>query len=187
MRTYLTQKWPLYLNQIVDVINNSKSSALGGLRPSDIKSPLDDPKVDKAVGVPEDVTFANQQRNQAQYEASSDKLQKGDFVYVHFGPSTFAKGFDSPNYQIFEIERVDAGKSPPLYSLVDLNKDKVKGQFYRQQLQKTVAPSPGKTFHVEKIVKRRIRNGKKEVLVKYLHYPNKFNLWILADGLVKGK
>ncbi len=187
LRSYMTRNWPLYLNDIVQVINHSKKKAIGGLRPSDIISPLDDPKIDAAKGIPEDVSFRQQQKNQDNYEKNKKNLQVGDFVYVDFGPTTFAKGFDTPNYQIFEIKRIDAGKTPPLYYLMDLNQDDVKGSFYQEQLHKTDPPSPGKTFHVEKIVKERTRNGKIEVLVKYLHYPPKFNLWVLKKDIVRGR
>ncbi len=185
LRSKLTRNWPLFLNDIVQAINHSQLVVLGGLRPSDINSPLDDPKVDEATGIPQDVTFGDQLQNQKKYENNPQKLQVGDFVYVNFGPTTFSKGFDSPNYQIFEVERVDAGKIPPLYYLMDLQQEKLKKSFYREQLHKTEGPMPGKTFKVERIVKERTVNGRKEVLVKYLHYPDKFNMWLLKKDVVK--
>ena len=187
LRGLLTKDWPKYFYDIVTNINNSKLNAIGGLRPNDIISPLDDPKIDQAIGIPEDVSFEDQVQNQKKYEKDKTKLQKGDFVLADFGPSAFAKGFDSPNYQIFQIERVDAGKQPPLYSLIDLDKDKVKGYFYREQLRKTRPPTPQETFRIEKIVRERERNGETEVLVKYLHYPSKFNLWCLKKDVVNNE
>jgi len=65
-----------------------------------------------------------------------------------------------------------------------LLKDKVKGHFYKEQL--TKCPSPEKTnkfFEVEKILKRKTINKKKYLFVKYLYYPNKFNLWIPETNL----
>ncbi len=185
LRTLLTKDWPKYLPQIVKAINNSKSDAIGGLRPADIKSPMDDPKVDEAIGIPTDVSFKDQVRNQKTYEKNSKNLQKGDFVFAEFGPSAFAKGFDSPNYQIYEISRVDAGKQPPLYSLIDLHKDKVPGNFYANQLTKTEAPADGTTFRIEEVLGERVRKNKVERLVKFLHYPRKFNKWLPLENFVK--
>ncbi len=184
LRVLLTQNWPNYLGQTVENINNSQLASLGGLRPNDFKSSLDDPKLDARMGIPEDVSFEEQLQNQKQYEKQKDKFQKGDFVFVDFGPSTFAKGYDSPKYQIYEIFRVDAGKSPPLYKLIDLAGDSVKGFFYGSQLSKANRPTY-ETFRVEDVLKKRTRNNKEEVYVKYLHYPNKFNQWIPKTNIVK--
>ena len=83
------------------------------------------------------------------------------------------------------MKRVDAGKSPPLYKLEDLKQKEVPGYFYRQQLTKTEEPEPGKFLRIESIIKRRKIKGKKCVLVKYLHYPAKFNKWIPEENVIK--
>ena len=77
-------------------INNSPNSAIGGLRPAEIETPEDGPKIDAAIGIPEDTSFATQLKNQQKYELNKNDLQAGDHVYAEFGPSTMAKGFDSP-------------------------------------------------------------------------------------------
>lgn len=187
LRTLLSKDWPKYLPQVVAAINNSPSRAIGGLRPAYIKGPLDDPKVDEAIGIPEDTSFKDQLDNQKTYEKKKNLIQKGDFVYADFGPTAFEKGFDSPNYQIYEVAQVDAGKTPPLFKLIDLAGAKVPGNFYPQQLTKTKAPTPRTTFRIEKVLKTRKRKGKKEVLVKYLHYPAKFNQWLVESTIVEEK
>ena len=185
MRVLLTKSWPNYLSQIVSNLNNSQLGTLGGLRPSDFQSSLDDPKLDSQIGIPEDVPFEQQKKNQKAYEKKENFLQKGDFVYVDFGPSPLGKGYDSPNYQLFEVFRVDAGKTPPLFKLIDLAGDSVKGFFYPNELRKANPPKIGTTFRIEKQLKKRVRNGKDEIFVKYLHYPNKFNQWIPKSNIVK--
>ncbi len=95
-RTLKTKKWPKFLKQITKAINNSPNSAIGFLKPSDIKSPLDDPKIDDKIGIPEDVSFEQQAKNQQEYENNNKNLQQGDYVYLDFPPSTMEKGFDSP-------------------------------------------------------------------------------------------
>ena len=111
-------------------------------------------------------------------------LQKGDFVHADFGPSTFEKGFDSPNYQLYEIIRVDAGKTPVLFKLADLKNAKIPGYFYREQLSKASKPTDDTTFRVEKILKETKRKGEKFYYVKYVHYPPKFNQWIPESNFV---
>ena len=40
-------------------------------------------------------------------------------------------------------------------------------------------------FKVESIIKTRTRNKQKEILVKWLGYPDKFNSWEQASSIVK--
>ncbi len=96
LRTLLSQNWPKYLPDVVHNINSSPNQALGGLRPIDIQQPSDGPMVDNKIGIPEDVSFEQQERNQKAYEKNKSNLQKGDNVYVDFGPTPFDKGYDSP-------------------------------------------------------------------------------------------
>ena len=37
---------------------------------------------------------------------------------------------------------------------------------------------PSTEYHIEKIVKRRVRNKQKEVLERWLHWPKKYDSWI---------
>lgn len=61
--------------------------------------------------------------------------------------------------------------SPTLFKLVDLMKDPVKGNFYREQLKPAEDPSKNDYWTIEKVIKKRKRNGKEEQLVKFLWYP----------------
>lgn len=87
--------------------------------------------------------------------------------------------------QLFRIQRVDAGKKPILYVLEDLLGEKVKGYFYISQLVQSPEPKQGQFFKVQQILKKRKVNGKQEYLVKFLHYPNKFNEWIKEEDLLE--
>ncbi len=61
------------------------------------------------------------------------------------------------------------------------------GHFYKEQLTKTEEPIPGKTYHIEKVLKTEIRDGREMSLVKFLHYPNKYNMWLLTSSILKGE
>jgi len=82
------------------------------------------------------------------------------------------------------VSSVDASIFPPLYSLIDLMKDKVPGHFYRQQLTQAPAPNYKKDFFsVEKILSEKTIKGQKYFLVKYLYYPSKFNQFVPAKNI----
>jgi hypothetical protein len=88
--------------------------------------------------------------------------------------------------QIFQISQVDASISPPLFSLVDLMKDKVPGHFYSEQLTKAPKPNYKKDFFlVERVLSEKIVKRQKYFLVKFLYYPNKFNQYVLAENIKK--
>ncbi len=97
LRTLQIKNWPRYLDSVEKALNNSPNAAIGFLKPSSISSPLDDPQIDAAIGVPEDKTFQEQRKNQAEYEKMGESsLQVGDHVYMDFPPATLEKGFDTP-------------------------------------------------------------------------------------------
>ena len=96
LRTLRSQNWPKYLSDVVNAINHSSNSAIGGLYPANIKLPSDGPKIDAAIGVVQDTPFQSQLSNQKKYVENAEGIQKNDFVFVDFGPSAMAKGYDSP-------------------------------------------------------------------------------------------
>ncbi len=107
------------------------------------------------------------------------------------------------NYQIFEVKEVDAGKDPVLFTLQDQMGATVPGNlfcvfpsnfcqfyffaghYYREQLTKTSPPEPGKSYRIEYIITEKDIKGKPYALVKFLHYPAKFNKWLPLENFVK--
>ena len=55
--------------------------------------------------------------------------------------------------------------------------DVIQGSFYGNELQK-VSKKDGDLWKVEKILKKRTIHGRREVIVKWIGYPKKFNSWI---------
>ena len=81
---------------------------------------------------------------------------------------------------------MNASVLPPLFSLIDLMKDKVPGHYYFEQLTKAPVPEHQKDFFlIEKILGEKIVKKKKYFLVKFLYYPTKFNQYVPEEnGLV---
>ena len=73
---------------------------------------------------------------------------------------------------------VNSSKLPVLYSVVDLMDEKLPNLFYGEQLTKTNKPDQNNFFLVEKILKEKKIRGQKYFFVKFLYYPEKFNLWV---------
>lgn len=65
-----------------------------------------------------------------------------------------------------------------------MNQSLVTDVFYEKELQKDTY-DPTSTYKIDKIIRSRGLGDRKEVLVKWKGYPNKFNSWILASTLYK--
>ena len=79
--------------------------------------------------------------------------------------------------EIFKIRSRFKRQGLPIYTLVDWDNDEIDGTFYEQELQ-AINIDDGTDFSIEKILKRRTRNKKQEVLVRWLHWPKKYDRWI---------
>ena len=79
--------------------------------------------------------------------------------------------------RIFKIGTHFRREGIPVYIILDWDNERVEGTFYEPQLQ-AVNVDLTTEYHIDKIVKRRVRNKRKEVLVSWLHWPKKYNSWI---------
>ena len=107
------------------------------------------------------------------------KFHVGEKVRISkYKRKVFDKGF-TPNWteEIFVIDEI-LNTSPVTYKLVDLQEEKVTGSFYEQELQK----AKQETFRMEKTIRR--DHKKKQALVKWSGYPDKFNSWVPLSELL---
>ena len=106
------------------------------------------------------------------------KFQIGDSVLISKTTQPFRKGY-LPNWtkEIFTIgARIP--RSPPVYKLLDYDKETIEGAFYEEELQKVIKTDD--MYEIEKVLMTRKRSGKTEHFVKWLGYPDKFNSWVTA-------
>ena len=79
--------------------------------------------------------------------------------------------------EIFKIHTRFRREGVPVYTILDWDGDRVEGTFYEPELQ-AVNVDPSTEYHIEKLLKRCLRNKQKEVLVRWLHWPKKYDSWI---------
>ena len=79
--------------------------------------------------------------------------------------------------ELFKIDTRFRREGVPVYTILDWDGERVDGTFYEPELQ-PVTIDPTTEYRVEKILKRRVRNKRKEVLVLWLHWPKKYDSWI---------
>lgn len=110
-------------------------------------------------------------------------LRVGDSARIAIARATFRKGY-LPTWteEIFTVaEKNDT--HPVTYRLKDYGGELLEGTFYVEELQK-VPPEKDRVYRIEKVLRRRTRRGKREMLVKWLGYPEHFNSWIDEGDLV---
>ena len=105
----------------------------------------------------------------------------GDKVRLSVVKNIFDKGyFRKWTEELFDIDGI-RDTIPITYRVKALNGEKIKGSFYKQQLQK----SKQTVFQIEKVIgKPRVRNGVREVRVKWSGYGNEYNQWIPETDVV---
>ena len=69
-----------------------------------------------------------------------------------------------------------------LYRVKDLLDEDIDGHFYEEELQ-AVTKDINSIYKIEKVLKTRKRQGVKELFVKWLGWPKKFNSWIKESDL----
>ena len=107
------------------------------------------------------------------------KLNLGDQVRISNSRRTFKKGYHpSWTQEIFTVTKI-IPRVPPVYRLRDYAKDKIKGVFYAEELQKIHKSDD--IYKIEKILAEKKENGK----VKVLGYDKKFNTWVPKSELRK--
>ena len=78
--------------------------------------------------------------------------------------------------EIFTVTKRNGLGNTPVYKLKDFSGEEIGGTFYEEELQ--VVDKRDDLYLVEKILRKRKRNGRIEYLVKWLGYPAKFNSWV---------
>ena len=118
-------------------------------------------------------------RNQkAPAKKKSFKYKIGDTVRISHVRSVFDREYSQKwTGELFKIRSRKWRQNLPIYTLEDWNGEDIKGTFYEPEIQ-VVHVNEDTAYKIENILKRRTRGGQREVLVRWLHWPSKFDSWI---------
>ncbi|KAL3110838.1 hypothetical protein niasHT_014776 [Heterodera trifolii] len=160
-----TSAWVDVLPKFLSAINNSVCRATG-LRPNEI-SDVNAREVWKRV-YGEGVVPADKR----------PKFKAGETVRIPEPKHIFEKGY-IPNYSD-HVYTVDEARStnPQHYLLKDYYGTKLKRKFYLPEITK-VQVDENTMYRIEKKYKERMRDGKKEILVKFIGFPEKY--WVTDE------
>lgn len=173
-----------YIDKLQDVVDSYNKTWHSGIRskPKDVNK-KNESRLWWQMYWPEEVLDESSKKKKKKL---SFRFKKDDIVRMSLRKEPFRREYDERwTGEVFRVESrfVREGKIP-MYKLKDYSGDPVQGTFYQNELQK-VRVSPDELFIVEKILKERTVKGQKEVKVKYLYWPNKFNEWIKKKDLIE--
>ncbi len=106
------------------------------------------------------------------------KFKVGDVVRASYLKHVFHREYDQKwTGELFTVTHRKLRVGLPVYRLKDWDEEPITGWFYQSELQK-VKVDPKGAFKIEKILKTRMRKKKKEHLVRWLHWPPKYDSWV---------
>lgn len=113
------------------------------------------------------------------------KYKIGDNVRISQLKHPFQRDYQQKwTEEYFKVTQRYKRDGIPVYKVKDFTDEQIEGTFYQSELQKVVKSSDV-LYRVERVLKRRKRGNKKEVLVKWDGWPTKFNSWIQESSLEK--
>jgi len=113
------------------------------------------------------------------------RYRVGDHVRISKVKRVFEKGYEAKwTKEVFKIVEINGEYDPVMFTIEDLQGEKIKGKFYAKELQKTELKDYSM---IEDKIKSRVRDGKKEYLVKYDGYSDKFNEWLPENKVIMRK
>ena len=115
-------------------------------------------------------------------KSTNSLLEKGDLIRKSYKPGKFDKSF-CPNWtdRTYKVDTISNEPTKKMFSIKDENDQKEKQRYYPEEVQKISE----NLYRVEKVIKTRTKNGKKQHYVKWLNYPDNFNSWIEDDNLIR--
>ena len=159
-----TRHYVTAIQDIVQSYNNTKHSATG-FAPANVNMTVED---------------LVRQRLNPRKRRSFPNLKSGSTVRIAKEVRTFRKGY-TPGWteELFEIVNVFK-TDPPVYQLKDMADELVAGRFYEHELQIVKRKY---VFRIDRVIRRRRINGRKEALVAWLGYPLSMASWVLEKDI----
>lgn len=171
---YQTRRYIDELPNLLKTYNNRGHRTLKNMSPLEAEDPINLTKVQNIF---------NERFTKILHKGRKIKVKfkLNDIVRIKILPSKFHRGYNEQfSRELFKIIQIKRNMPVPTYIIQSLNTEEIiEGSFYNEELQKV----SGDTFKVEKVLKRRTRNGQTELFVKWLDFDNRHNSWILESDI----
>lgn len=177
MRSKQTHKWIDALDDVTTAYNNTFHRSIRQTPGSVTKK--DEVKLWKLL--------YNQKSKRTSVGEHSFKFNINDVVRISRLRQSFQRYYSEHwSNELFIIRGRSMKQYIPTYTLTDYGSEPITGIFYESELQK-VFVDENTTYRIEKVLKQRTMNRRKESLVKWLGWPTKFNSWIPTKDILSYK
>jgi len=174
------------LDDIMDGYNNTYHSSIKR-RPASVNSDNEDivyydlyvvPLMREPVKKRSKVSEKKTNKKKKSTKKSAFRFKIGDEVRISYLRRLFDREYDQTwTGEVFTVADRYIRDGIPVYSLKDYGKDPVTGTFYEPELQ-AVTLDADQPFKIEKVIRTRGKGRNKEIFVKWLNWPNKYNSWV---------
>ena len=115
------------------------------------------------------------------------KYKIGTKVKISYMKTVFQRAY-SQTYtdEVFIISSRYAKENIPIYILKDWNNEIINGTFYESEISE-VDVSDNTVYKIDKIIKTRIRNKRKECLISWKGWRKEFDSWVPAENIADYK
>ena len=112
------------------------------------------------------------------------QLNIGDLVRISFIKQPFRRAYqDQYTTEFFKVSSRLLKQGIPMYKLVDLKFEHIKGLFYTSELLKVDKDETTSLWFVESVLKKRRKNKKLQYYVKWDGFDDRFNSWVDAASV----
>lgn len=163
---YQTHEYIPHLQDMIDSYNDSRHSSIG-MAPAEVTEKNQQELYEKLY-LPIEL-----EREKAKVKFEYDI---GDRVRMSYARRPFQRGYEEKwSEEVFVISK-RIPSHPPRYHLVDTQNEEIRGTFYEQELQRAYVKD-GDIFKVERVLRYRIKDGKRQGLIRWKGYGKKFDSW----------
>ncbi len=178
MQYKFDHNWSKYLQDVMYSYNHTKSKSLGGVSPVEVTGD----RIQK-------VWFSRAHkdlRKQLQYKPF--KFEIGDNVRIHYSRgNSFKKEYNEKmGAQVYSIHQRYSPGNNHLYKVKNDQGELLPGKFRENELE-LVNINNDTIWRIEKVLARRVKNGIREVKVRWLDYDAFYDSWIPAKDIHNSK
>ena len=173
MRHQKNYRYIEHLQDLVNGYNQSPHRSLHGLSPSNITSKNEADVWASLYLIPKNV-----RKTPIHY-----KFKVGDLIRLSYLKHPFRRTYQQQyTSEIFKIKSRLIKQGIPLYKIVDLNNENIKGHINEHEMIR-VEKHEDSLWFIDSILKKRKTRGKNQYFVQWEGFPSSFNSWVDAEQI----
>lgn len=178
-----THRYVDVLSDVVENYNSTPHRSLHGLSPNEVTKE-NEADVWARLYLKKIKRSGKQNTKKKKQRTVRYRYKINDLIRLSHLKHIFRRGYNQQfTGEIFKVSKRFHLQGIPMYKVRDFNEELIEGDFYENDLQK-VDKSEDSLWLIEKVIKKRVRKGQKELFIKFESWPEKFNQWVKESDIV---